>query len=329
MIIFHSSFFIPHSSFFIVYLASILDYFLGDPWGWIHPVQLMGWIINRYTNFIVNNTDNKLLRKIAGVILCVGLVIGSGAVTWLLIHIATLINDYLGIIIQVIFLASCFAGRSLRYAAEDVLLYLKKDDLPTARYRLSFYVGRDTDNLSTDEVFRAILETVAENTTDGVTAPLFYALLGVFIPVIGCVPFAIAYKALSTLDSMIGYKKEPFTDIGWFSARLEDYITWLPCRLTVLTLAIMSGDIINKINECRKYAIVDSSPNSGWSEGIYAVILGIQLGGENTYKGEKKFKPLLGKPFHKIDETIIQKALLLTRYCFLLWLFMATVINMI
>jgi adenosylcobinamide-phosphate synthase len=329
MIIFHSSFFIPYSSFLIVYLASVLDYFLGDPWGWIHPVQLIGWIINSYTNFIVNNTDNKLVRKFAGVILGVGLVIGSGAVTWLFIDMATKINDYFGIVIQVILLASCFAGKSLRRAAEDVLQYLQNNDLPQARYRLSFYVGRDTDKLSTDEVFRAILETIAENTTDGVTAPLFYALLGVFIPVIGCVPFAIAYKALSTLDSMIGYKKEPFTDIGWFSARLEDYITWLPCRLTVLTLAVISGDVINKINECRKYAIVDPSPNSGWSEGIYAVILGIQLGGENTYKGEKKFKPLLGKPLKKINADIIQEGLLLTRSCFLLWLFIATLIFII
>jgi len=310
----------------IVYFASILDFLIGDPWGWIHPVQLMGWIINSYTNFIVNNTDNKLLRKIAGVILGVGLVFGSGALTWLLIDIATKINIYLGIILQVILLASCFAGKSLRCAAEDVLQYLRKDDLLTARYRLSFYVGRDTDILWTDEVLRAILETVAENTIDGVTAPLFYALLGVFIPVIGCVPFAIAYKALSTLDSMIGYKKEPFKDIGWFSAKLEDYITWFPCRLTVLTLGVISGDVINKINECRKYATIDPSPNSGWSEGIYAVILGVQLGGENTYQGEKKFKPLLGKSIHKIDENIIQKALLLTRFCFLLWLFIATLI---
>ncbi|BAQ60612.1 adenosylcobinamide-phosphate synthase [Geminocystis sp. NIES-3708] len=310
----------------IIYFASVLDYLLGDPWGWIHPVQLMGWVINTYTNFILKNTEHKLLRKIAGFILCVVLVIGSGVMTWLLIDIATKINNYFGIVIQVILLASCFAGKSLRCAAEDVLQYLRKDDLPQARYRLSFYVGRDTDNLSTDEVFRAILETVAENTTDGVTAPLFYALLGVFIPVIGCVPLAIAYKALSTLDSMIGYKKEPFIDIGWFSARLEDYITWLPCRLTVLTLAIISGDVKNIITECKQYAIQDPSPNSGWSEGIYAVILGIQLGGENTYKGEKKFKPLLGKPINKIDENIIQKTLLLTRYCFLSWIFFSSLI---
>lgn len=315
---------VSYSPLLIIYLASILDYILGDPWGWIHPVQLMGWVINSYTNFILKKTYRPLLRKIAGVILCLILVIGSATLSWFLIYIATKINNYFAIILQVILLASCFAGKSLRCAAEDVLQYLRKNDLCQARHRLSFYVGRDTDNLSTDEIFRAILETIAENTTDGVTAPLFYALVGVFVPMIGSIPFAIAYKALSTLDSMVGYKKEPFTDIGWFSARLEDYITWLPCRLTVLTVAIISGNVKEYITECKIYAIKDPSPNSGWSEGIYAVTLGIQLGGENSYKGEKKFKPLLGKPLNKINEDIIKKALSLTRYSFLSWLLISS-----
>ncbi len=131
---------------------------------------------------------------------------------------------------------------------------------------------------------------------------------------------AIAYKASSTLDSMIGYKQEPYIDIGWFSAKIEDYLTWLPCRLTVLTLAIISGDTLNKLKLCQKYATKDPSPNSGWSESIYAVILGVQVGGVNIYRGEKKIKPLLGKPVHPIEEKTIYQALSLTRTCFLIWL---------
>ncbi|WP_082713068.1 adenosylcobinamide-phosphate synthase CbiB [Geminocystis sp. NIES-3709] len=311
----------------IIWLACILDYFIGDPWGWIHPVQVMGWIIQGYHQFIVDRVENKQWRKIAGVLLGLGLIIGSGGVTWLLIAVATKINYYGGIVVQVILLASCFAGKSLRQAAEDVLFYVKQDDLSQARYRLSFYVGRDTHNLSKDEILRAVLETVAENSVDGVTAPLFYALLGVFFPVIGCVPFAIGYKAVSTLDSMIGYKKEPFIDIGWFSAKLEDILTWLPCRLTVLTLGVLSGKPIQHITECKKYAYKDPSPNSGWSEAIYAVILRVQLGGENTYKGEKKYKPLLGKSEKQIDINSIEKALSLTRNCFFLWLSVITLIK--
>lgn len=304
----------------IICLASFLDYLIGDPKNWYHPVQLIGLIIKKAVDFTINKTENKVIRKIAGVVIGLTLVFGSGIITWLIIHLLSRINFWLAFTFQVVLLASCFAGRSLRDAAEDVLSALKKNDLSEARHRLSFYVGRDTDNLSTKEIYRAILETVSENTTDGVTAPLFYALLGAFFPLIGCVPMAISYKTLSTLDSMIGYKREPYQDIGWFSAKWEDYMTWLPCRFTVLTLGLISFNPIANIIECRKYALQDPSPNSGWSEGIYAVILGVQLGGENSYGGVKKFKPLLGKAQREIDETVIQKALFLTRSCFLLWL---------
>ena len=304
----------------ILCLAAILDYLLGDPWGWLHPVQVMGWIITTYTDEITKNVTNKLGRKIAGVILGLCLILGSGFFSWLIIYLTNQINSYLAIILQVILLASCFAGRSLRQAAEDVLQYLRVNDLQQARYRLSFYVGRDTDNLSPEEIYRALLETVTENATDGVTAPLFFALLGTFTPVVGCVPMTIAYKAASTLDSMIGYKQEPYIDIGWFSAKLEDYLTWLPCRLTVLTLATISGNTREKLKLCQKYASKDPSPNSGWSESIYAIILGVQLGGVNIYRGEKKFKPLLGQPFYPIEEKTIYQALSLTRTCFLIWL---------
>ena len=310
----------------ILWSASILDYLLGDPWGWIHPVQVMGWIINGYTNFITHHFTNKLTRKIAGVLLGFCLILGSGLLVWLIIHIATQINFYLAIGIQIILLASCFAGRSLRKAAEDILQYLRIGDIKQARYHLSFYVGRDTDNLSSQEIYRAVLETVTENATDGVTAPLFYAICGLFIPVVGCVPLAIAYKAASTLDSMIGYKKEPYIDIGWFSAKVEDYLTWLPCRLTVLTLSIMSGHAGERIRLCQEYASKDPSPNSGWSESIYAIILGVQLGGVNIYQGEKKIKPLLGKPFYPIEEKTIYQALSLTRSCFLIWLSFISII---
>lgn len=313
----------------IVWLASILDYFLGDPWGWIHPVQVIGWIISQSSQWIINHVSYKLARKIAGIILGLGLIVGSGLISWFLISIATQINDYLGITLQVVLLASCFAGKSLRLAAEDVLQPLQENDLSSARNRLSLYVGRDTANLSKKEILRAILETIAENTPDGVTAPLFYALLGAFFPVIGSVPTAIAYKAVSTLDSMIGYKKEPYLDIGWFSAKLEDYLTWLPCRLTVLTIALIDGKPMEKIKLCRESAIKDPSPNSCWSEGIYAVVLGVQLGGRNIYQGQVREKPLLGMPINPITPVIIHQALLLTRSCFLLWLLMTTVFNLI
>ena len=228
--------------------------------------------------------------------------------------------------LEVILLASCFAGRSLRRAAEDVLKPIGLGDIERARDRLSLYVGRDTKLLSESAILRAILETVAENTVDGVTAPLFYAILGAFLPGIGSVPLALGYKAASTLDSMIGYRHEPYQDIGWFSAQLEDRLTWLPCRLTVLTLAILSRKPRQVLSLCRRDALLDSSPNSGWSEGIYAAILGIQLGGVNTYQGVVKEKPLLGEPLNPITPAKIEQALSLTRYCCLIWLAIASII---
>ena len=304
----------------ILLLAAFWDYLIGDPWHWLHPVQIMGWIIKNYTNWLINLWKQKWQRRLGGIFLGLGLIIGSGLWGWLVIQIAHEINTWLATGLEVIILASCFAGKSLRVAAGDVLQPISSGDLKTARSRLSLYVGRDTENLSESEILRAVLETVAENAVDGVTAPLFYAILGSFLPGIGSVPLALGYKAASTLDSMIGYRCEPYTDLGWFSARLEDRLTWLPCRLTVLTLALFSGKPRQVLSLCRQDALQDPSPNSGWSECVYAAILGVQLGGINTYQGIVKEKPLLGKPINPITSGKIKQALELTRYCCLLWL---------
>ena len=180
-------------------------------------------------------------------------------------------------------------------------------------------MGRDTENLSKAEVLRAVLETVTENATDGVMAPLFYAIVGAFLP-IGSVPLALGYKAASTLDSMVGYREPPYTHIGWFSARLEDGLTWVPCRLTVLTLALLSGRLRQVLQICQRDAPQDPSPNAGWSECAYAAVLGVQVGGSNPYKGIVKHKPLLGNATHPITAEVIAQATRLTRRIILIWL---------
>ena len=174
--------------------------------------------------------------------------------------------------VESILLASCFAAKSLRIAAETVLQPLKVGNINEARSILSNFVGRDTQNLTTEEILRAVLETVTENATDGVMAPLFYAVIGAFVPIIRPSTLALAYKASSTLDSMIGYREIPYIYLGWFSARLEDCLTWLPCRLTVITLALLSRKPLHIIKICQRDAPKDSSPNSGWSECAYATI---------------------------------------------------------
>ncbi|MBD2340488.1 cobalamin biosynthesis protein [Calothrix sp. FACHB-156] len=305
---------------YILIFAAFLDYLIGDPWGWPHPVQVMGWVISHLSKLSLKYCHDSLTQRIAGILLGIFLVIGSGLVCWLIIQSARWLHPLLAIALESILLASCFAGRSLRIAAVTVLKPLTGGNLAEARHSLSNYVGRDTKNLSDAEILRAILETVTENATDGVMAPLFYAIVGAFIPFVGAVPLALAYKASSTLDSMVGYKEAPYTYLGWFSARLEDYLTWVPCRLTVITLALLSGKPLYVWRICSRDAVTDPSPNSGWSECAYAAILGVQVGGTNWYRGVAKLKPLLGDNIHPITPKSIESALQLTRYCFLLWL---------
>lgn len=310
---------------FVLAIAAFLDYLIGDPWNWLHPVQVMGWVINGYTQFVLKRLTAPLLLKLAGVLLGLGLIAGGGFAGWLIVRAATTLHPALGISTACILLASCFAGRSLRAAAEDVLKPLATGELTIARSNLSLYVGRDTETLSEPEILRAVLETVTENATDGVMAPLFFAIVGALLP-IGSVPLALAYKAASTLDSTVGYREAPYTNLGWFSAKTEDILTWLPCRLTVLTLSLLSGNPIHVWRLCWRDARKDPSPNAGWSECAYAAVLGVQVGGTNQYRGIVKHKPLLGDSQHPITPERIRQAMTLTRTAVLIWLAIAILI---
>lgn len=303
----------------VLALAAALDYLIGDPKGWWHPVQGIGWVIAHQTRLAFYFLQTPLALRCAGVLLGSGCIVGSGLVGWLLVTIANHLHLLLGTAVASILLASCFAARSLRDAAADVLCPLAAGDVVNARLRLSQYVGRDTDSLTAPDILRAVFETVTENATDGVLAPLFYAVVGAMLP-IGSVPLALAYKAASTLDSMVGYRDAPYTDLGWFSAKIEDALTWIPCRLTVLTIALLSRRPQHVWWLCQRDAPQDPSPNSGWSECAYAAALNVQVGGINWYRGIAKHKPLLGDPAQPITAALIDRALQLTRWSVLLWL---------
>ncbi len=302
-------------------VASIIDYMIGDPWGWPHPVRVMGWAIALGKNIILRYIETATGQKIAGALLAILIIGGSGLGSWGLVYLVFQLNFWLGFMLQCILLASCFAAKSLKDAAIAVLLPLEAGDLTQARTTLSLYVGRDTDNLERSEVLRAILETVAENATDGVIAPLFYAA-------IGGLPMAIAYKASSTLDSTIGYRESPYTYLGWFSAKLEDILTWLPCRYTVLSVAVLSGHPWQVWQICRRDAPKDPSPNSGWSECAFAAALGVKVGGLSTYKGIAKHKPLLGNATQSINSETIKQAIQLMQISMLLLLAIAIAIQL-
>lgn len=317
------------TSILVLILAAILDYLIGDPGNLPHPVQVMGWIIFQFTKLIRQYCHNSLTQKIAGIFLGIILIIGSGVSGWLIVRGAALVHPLLGITVESILLASCFALHSLRVAAQKVLKCLAVKDIIDARSVLSNYVGRDTQNLNQTEILRSVLETVTENATDGVMAPLFYAIVGAFVPFLNPASLALAYKASSTLDSMVGYREAPYTYLGWFSARLEDYLTWVPCRLTVITLGILERKPKYVWLLCRRDAVKDPSPNSGWSECAYAAILGVQVGGINYYRGIAKPKPLLGDALVPITSNSIEQALQLTRNCFLIWIGGATSLLML
>jgi adenosylcobinamide-phosphate synthase len=303
----------------VLAIAALLDFLIGDPWNWLHPVQVIGAWIHVYTRFALKGLQSAIALKIAGIGLGISTILGTGLIAWGIVTIANTLHPFLGVGGESVMLASCFAGHSLRAAAEEVLNALEPENLDEARSRLSRYVGRDTDSLSEAEILRAVLETVTENATDGVMAPLFYAIVGAFLP-IGAAPLALAYKAASTLDSMVGYKEPPYTDLGWFSARFEDALTWIPCRLTVLTIALLSGQPRTVWRLCVRDASQDPSPNAGWSECAYAAALGVQVGGINIYRGVVKEKPLLGNPVYPITRDRIERAIAFTRWSFLLWL---------
>jgi adenosylcobinamide-phosphate synthase len=316
-------------------LAAGWDFLIGDPIDWLHPVQVMGSVIQIYSQIVFGlgkrfplaPSQRAGLERLAGVFLSVFLVGGSGGVGWVVCQAALWLHWSFGLLTAVVLLASCFAGRSLRHAAMDVLTPLEAGDLDGARQRLARYVGRDTAQLDQAGILRAVLETVTENAIDGVFAPLLYALLGFCLPTWGSIPLgiglALAYKAASTLDSCVGYRTAPYTHLGWFPARSEDLLTWFPCRLSVLSLGLLSGRPWQVWQLCRRDAPQDPSPNSGWSIGVYAAILNVQLGGVNYYQGQPRTKPLLGEPLEPISTNKIGFALNLTRSVCLIWLGLA------
>lgn len=307
--------------------AALLDFVVGDPWGWPHPVQAMGWVIGRYSEVTIRWSPKPPVMKLAGIGLAVLLMGGTFGVSAVGLSLLAKISPLLRWSGECVLLASCFAGRSLRRAAVDVLQPLSGDveeieiseaALMSSREKLALYVGRDTAQLSESEVYRAVLETVSENAIDGVLAPLFYAIVGACMG--WAAPMALAYKAASTLDSMVGYREAPYTDLGWFSAQFEDALTWVPCRLSVIMVAVLSGRPKTVLRLCWRDARADPSPNAGWSECAYAAALGVQLGGANMYRGQLKIKPMLGESTRPITASVINQAMQLTRWSFLVGL---------
>ena len=279
----------------------ILDLLLGDPEWLYHPVRLIGGLISRLEKYLRAKGGN--LRRSA-VILTVTTVLVTMAVTagiLFLLHllgriplfIGMALLDWMGIAV------TCMAKE-----ARDVSKALEKG-LPEARKQVARIVGRDTQNLSGEEIIKATVETVAENTTDGVISPLFWALLGGPVLLWG-------FKAANTLDSMVGYMDEKYRDIGWSSAKLDDVMNYIPARLTALLMilaAFLTGmDGRNAFRIVRRDHTNHKSPNCAWSEAAAAGAMHIQLGGTHEYFGKPVEKPTIGDADRPAEREDISRA---------------------
>ncbi|MDN3015266.1 adenosylcobinamide-phosphate synthase CbiB [Paenibacillus sp. BSR1-1] len=282
-------------------IAYIIDLLIGDPPRWPHPVRWIGSMIS----FIEVRLNNGESKKLKGVIMLLFVLFISFIVCLLIVLIGYKIHPIAGICIESMIIATTIAQKSLKKAALEVYLPLKKGDLMDARIKLSYIVGRDTDSLNEGEIARGAIETVAENTSDGVTAPLFWAL-------IGGAPLAIVYRATNTCDSMVGHVNDKYKEFGWASAKWDDLMNWIPSRITGFFMLIANRPEHMSLRMAWAILYRDAkkhpSPNSGWGEAAVAAIIGIQLGGINYYKGMISNRAKMGEPILPIHSGHIIKA---------------------
>jgi adenosylcobinamide-phosphate synthase len=299
----------------ILITACILDLVLGDPRWLPHPVVLMGrliLILERFFRRIVH-TPNGM--RLAGLLITLIVVLLSYGLTLLLIRTAGGIHAALGWAVSAFLIYTTLAARSLHGEASKVKRNLEEGDIDAARRSLAGIVGRETQDLSDREIIRAAVETVSENTSDGVIAPLFYLI-------IGGPPAAMAYKATNTLDSMLGYKNERFRDMGWFPARLDDLANFIPARITgflmVTASLLLNLSARDAFRIMRRDGAKHTSPNAGIPEAAAAGALGVQLGGMNFYMGAPSEKPLIGEAKRTLTTKSIENAVTLMYAVFFL-----------
>lgn len=282
----------------IILAAVLLDLILGDPRWLPHPVVYIGKAISYGEKIIRKVVSSPRGLKIAGTFLTISIVLGTYLFFLGIIWIAFKVHLYIGIALSIFIMSQTLAIKSLYKHALAVATPLLAGDLTAARVELSMIVGRDTADLKEQDIVRGVVETVSENTVDGITAPLFYGFLG-------GPPLAMAYKAVNTLDSMIGYRDERYIDLGWAGAKLDDLANYIPARITGLIYLFISfftpGGFQGVWKTMKEDAPKHPSPNSGIPEAAVAGALQIQLGGLNYYRGIASNRALMGKPINKLE----------------------------
>ncbi|MCP4161910.1 MAG: cobalamin biosynthesis protein CobD [Deltaproteobacteria bacterium] len=287
---------------YVIPLALILDLIVGDPHNFPHPVRWMGNAISFFEPYF---RKIKLSLRVTGGLFAVSLILLTLYLSYTLLSFVASISHFLGVILEVVMVYYSLSIRCLNDEALEVYKPLITGSIEEAKQKLSFIVGRDVSKLNEEGIARAAVETVAENFVDGVVSPLFYAtLLGG--------PFALCFKMINTLDSMIGYKNEKYLDFGRYAAKIDDVANYLPARISVHVIALSSkflnGREHHVYRTCGEEGRNHKSPNAGYPEAAFAAVLSVKLGGPNYYFGEIVEKPYIGERFGETKAIHIKRA---------------------
>ena len=279
--------------------------------------------------------ENKSKLYIGGFIITLAVIALSGLSGWLIERLYLFFqinNPIFSTLFFAFILSSSLASKSLNKSIVQILNLISKgnnrDNLINSRKKLSFIVGRDVENLDANEILRALAETASENSVDGIFAPLFWMFLGTIFwefnqSMPGPLAMAWIFKASSTVDSMIGYKVGKLKWLGFTGAKLDDLMVWIPSRIVLITLPFCckpKQSIFKTIKDAWKDGIIDSSPNSGISEAIFAYCAEVKMGGVNYYKGQKRLKPIIANTYPKASINSVRKILGLSLRLELVWL---------
>lgn len=278
----------------------LMDCVLGDPMGLPHPVVGYGRLIS----FFEHRWNHGQNRKLKGMLMTVLLVAGVAAVVWGVLVMARTLSVWLEVVLSAVLVFYCLAGKTL---IDEVQAVFRETDISLERGRkqVARIVGRDTSELTAQEVRIAALETLAENLSDGVVAPLFWYM-------VAGVPGMMAYKMVNTLDSMVGYKNERYRNFGCFAARLDDVANYIPARLTALLMVLVSGRW-SLLAFVKRYGRQHASPNSGYPESALAGILDCRFGGPHVYFGQVVDKPWIGENCRAVNTADMQVAVAVNR----------------
>lgn len=281
----------------IMILGYIMDLVFGDPYWFPHPVRFIGKLISKTEKFIRKHAKSEESLKYWGILMWLVPVVTTALVTALIVKIASF-NKYVEIFISAFIIYTTLSTKCLKDEATKIYKVLETGDIKKSRMQLSYIVGRDTTNLSQSEIIRATVETVAENTVDGTISPMFYGFL--FGPV-----GAMTYKAINTLDSMVGYKNDKYLNLGCVSAKLDDVANFIPARLTAIFMPL--GAFLCGMNGANSFKIAirdrknHKSPNCAFAEGAAAGAIGVKLGGTNIYFGQEVYKPTIGDKKRELE----------------------------